>query len=256
MLDNQKVDYFIEQEFNPKYAGIATPFGIRMYNAWGYTGTSNWNLFVYGAVVAIIVSWMSTVLFVINAILKAKFGFVIEEQFSTALQLILFMLMFRFTPISSIHASEHQVIHALEKGLTLDQDTVRQQSRIHPRCGTQFVALIVVMLITSSILSFAHLNFYLDFFITIVVGAALKDFVGNLFQKYLTTKEARDIDIDNAIKLGLELNTKMVKSIQNSEIPQNNFKAFWMQIKHSGDIYTIGGILFVFLSKLLFSSMM
>lgn len=50
------------------------------------------------------------------------------------------------------HGAEHKSIFCYEKGLALTVDNVRPQSRFHPRCGTSF--LFLVMIISIFIFSF------------------------------------------------------------------------------------------------------
>jgi uncharacterized protein YqhQ len=50
------------------------------------------------------------------------------------------------------HGAEHKVIHAYEKGLELTLDNVRQYSPLHPRCGTSF--LLIVMVVSILVFSF------------------------------------------------------------------------------------------------------
>lgn len=52
------------------------------------------------------------------------------------------------------HGAEHKCINCIEHGMTLDLDHVRISSRLHKRCGTSF--LLIVMLI--SILFFAFIS--------------------------------------------------------------------------------------------------
>jgi uncharacterized protein YqhQ len=52
------------------------------------------------------------------------------------------------------HGAEHKAVFAFERGLALEPATVRTQSRLHPRCGTSF--LLVVML--AAIILFALLD--------------------------------------------------------------------------------------------------
>ena len=49
------------------------------------------------------------------------------------------------------HGAEHKSIFCYEKGLELTVENVRQQSRFHPRCGTSF--LVVVMIIAILLVS-------------------------------------------------------------------------------------------------------
>ncbi len=43
------------------------------------------------------------------------------------------------------HGAEHKAIHAFEKGLPLTVENVMAQPRFHPRCGTTFLAFVVVV---------------------------------------------------------------------------------------------------------------
>jgi len=50
------------------------------------------------------------------------------------------------------HGAEHKAIYCYEKGLSLTLENVRQQSRLHPRCGTSF--LFIVMIVSILVFSF------------------------------------------------------------------------------------------------------
>ncbi len=50
------------------------------------------------------------------------------------------------------HGAEHKSIFCYEKGLELTVDNVREQKRFHPRCGTSFMVLMLVVGIVISIL--------------------------------------------------------------------------------------------------------
>ncbi|HEY3284208.1 MAG TPA: DUF1385 domain-containing protein [Armatimonadota bacterium] len=43
------------------------------------------------------------------------------------------------------HGAEHKTINAYEAGLALTVPNVRSQSRIHPRCGTSFIIIVLVI---------------------------------------------------------------------------------------------------------------
>ena len=45
------------------------------------------------------------------------------------------------------HGAEHKTINALEAGAMLKPDTVREFSRIHTRCGTSFILMVMVLMI-------------------------------------------------------------------------------------------------------------
>ncbi|MBC8015229.1 MAG: DUF1385 domain-containing protein [Sporomusaceae bacterium] len=117
------------------------------------------------------------------------------------------------------HGAEHKTIHAYEAGVPLDVEHVRTYSTLHPRCGTNF--LLIVMIV--SIIMFAFLG-WPDLWIRIVSRIVLMPVVagiayeiirfagrseaawvqfaitpGLLLQK-LTTREPSDDQIEVAIR--------------------------------------------------------
>ncbi len=117
------------------------------------------------------------------------------------------------------HGAEHKTIHAYEAGVPLDVEHVRTYSTLHPRCGTNF--LLIVMIV--SIIMFAFLGWpelwvrivSRILLMPVVAGIAYEiiRFAGNseaawvqfaiapglLLQK-LTTREPSDDQIEVAIK--------------------------------------------------------
>jgi len=76
-----------------------------------------------------------------------------------ALRIVIFLLYMYFCTKSSdlkrvfmYHGAEHKSIFCYEKALPLTVENVREQSRFHPRCGTSF--LFVVMIISIFVFSF------------------------------------------------------------------------------------------------------
>ena len=54
------------------------------------------------------------------------------------------------------HGAEHKTIFCYEKGMELTVENVRKQSRFHPRCGTSFMfVMIIISVIVSSVISVA-----------------------------------------------------------------------------------------------------
>ena len=45
----------------------------------------------------------------------------------------------------SYHGAEHKTIFCYEKGLPLTVENVRPQSRLHPRCGTSFLLVVIIL---------------------------------------------------------------------------------------------------------------
>ena len=67
--------------------------------------------------------------------------------------MILVSRMKEMRRVFSYHGAEHKTIRCYEAGLPLTVENVRQQTRLHPRCGTSF--LLVVMIISILIFSVA-----------------------------------------------------------------------------------------------------
>ena len=53
--------------------------------------------------------------------------------------------------VFSYHGAEHKTIHCYEAGLPLTVENVKKQKRLHPRCGTSFLFVVIIL----SILVFA-----------------------------------------------------------------------------------------------------
>ena len=54
------------------------------------------------------------------------------------------------------HGAEHKAIHCYEKSLPITVENVREQSPLHPRCGTSF--LFIVMIVSIFVFSFTSWN--------------------------------------------------------------------------------------------------
>lgn len=110
---------------------------------------------------------MAVVLFVIIPTYAAKFLHSTTEDarilntVEGVLRLVIFLayigaisLMKDIRRVFEYHGAEHKTIHAYEAGLPLDVEHIRSFSTLHPRCGTNF--MLIVMLV--SIVVFAFLG--------------------------------------------------------------------------------------------------
>jgi uncharacterized protein YqhQ len=65
------------------------------------------------------------------------------------LALFLYLLLIRqwkeMRRVLGFHGAEHKSIHALERGAPLTPESVQTFSRFHPRCGTSFLFLVVLV---------------------------------------------------------------------------------------------------------------
>lgn len=67
--------------------------------------------------------------------------------------------------VYAYHGAEHKTIRCYEAGLPLTVENIRQQTRLHPRCGTSF--LLVVMIISILVFSIAS-----SLLLTVIPGLA------------------------------------------------------------------------------------
>ena len=96
----------------------------------------------------------------LNGFIKNHFVLTFAEGcVRIAIFLIYLSLVARMNDIKRVfmyHGAEHKTIHCYEQGLELTVENVRKQSRLHPRCGTSF--LLVVMVISIIVFSFITWN--------------------------------------------------------------------------------------------------
>lgn len=74
--------------------------------------------------------------------------------------LILVSRMKDIRRLFSYHGAEHKTIFCYEKGLELTVENVRVQPKHHPRCGTSFlfVVIVVSILLSSVLFAFVHVT--------------------------------------------------------------------------------------------------
>jgi uncharacterized protein YqhQ len=87
---------------------------------------------------------------------------VVEGVIRVALVLAYLALVGRTKDVSRIfqyHGAEHKTINALERGWPLEPSSVRRASTLHPRCGTGFlIVVLVVSVLIFSLVAIAHPN--------------------------------------------------------------------------------------------------
>ena len=71
------------------------------------------------------------------------------EQFLKLSVFVLYVYLVSFMKdikrVFMYHGAEHKTIFCYEKGLELTVENVRQQKRLHPRCGTSFMILMILI---------------------------------------------------------------------------------------------------------------
>lgn len=129
-----------------------------------------------------------------------------------------------FRRVLQYHGAEHKAINALEAGAPMDVVNVKKYSRLHPRCGTSFIFItIIVSIVLFSIMP--NLGFYINLsyrvlLIPVIAGISYEllrlsgkyrnsiatkvlTFPGLVFQR-LATKEPTDDMLEVSIKAVVE----------------------------------------------------
>jgi len=83
--------------------------------------------------------------------------------------------------VYAYHGAEHKTIACYEHGLPLTVENAREQSRLHPRCGTNYMFLVMMI----SILFFSLLNFSTHWAMKIVVRLACLPIVAGVSYEVL-----------------------------------------------------------------------
>lgn len=188
----------------PFIGGMATPFGIYLTTGTTSAGAGHVALTLTGALMFTLFlgGLLVTDAVLHNATHNAFTGFVAE-----ALPVLIFLGGLRLMPLAAIHASEHQVVHAIERGELLELETVRRMPRVHPRCGTNIAAG------ASLFLGIASSNLFVEqeprLLVAMVATLLLWRPLGAALQLFVTTKPAKDKQLLAAIKVGADLLKKL-----------------------------------------------
>lgn len=128
-------------------------------------GNERFQQFVIGVAVFLGLAMSIGLFFLLPAIISGLFDHWIESNLMLTLvegviRMIIFMgymflvsRMKEMRRVFSYHGAEHKTIRCYEAGLPLTVENVRRQTRLHPRCGTSF--LLVVMIISVLVFSVA-----------------------------------------------------------------------------------------------------
>ena len=96
---------------------------------------------------------------------SGSFAFVLVEGLIRVLLVLGYLSAISLLPdvrrVFQYHGAEHKTINAFEAGWPLDVPNVRRASTLHPRCGTGFLLVVlVVSVIVFSVVALFHPNFF------------------------------------------------------------------------------------------------
>ena len=109
---------------------------------------------VLGVALSVILFMLLPRLFVsgVEYLFSTQFSKLVRSGIEQLLKLAVFVLyvylvsfMKDIKRVFMYHGAEHKTIFCYEKGLELTVENVRQQKRLHPRCGTSFMILMILM---------------------------------------------------------------------------------------------------------------
>ena len=121
-----------------RVGGMATPFGLFLTTGHQRAGVGTGALVATGA---LIVGLNEALLQGLAAAQRAA-GMRLEPSLAALVALAAFLVLLRLSPLAGLHAAEHQVVNAIERGEPLDVETVKGMPREHARCGTNLLALL------------------------------------------------------------------------------------------------------------------
>ena len=192
----------------------------------GESETFTWKEFAVAIALAV---GVASLFFVVPFLLVTWLGLtgVVFNVIEAVIRLALFLAYLaviaswgEFSRVLQYHGAEHKAINALEAGAPMNVENVRRYSRLHPRCGTSFIFIIVIVsIVLFSVMpdfGFAVRLAYRILLVPVIAGVSYellrlsgkyKDsaitkaliFPGITFQR-LTTKEPSDDMLEVSIK--------------------------------------------------------
>lgn len=201
----------------PVVAGMATPLGVYLTTGHLRAGAGDLGLFLTGVALMLMnfaasgiilgTAWLvqRTTEFPLWAILHSP-PISVPNWMDTVRGIMLgaaaplFLLLLRILPLSGYHAAEHQVVHAIERGEPLKPANVVSMPRVHPRCGTNIVAGVILFLMVAQTFSNE-----IAVLITVFILVFAWRIIGGYFQYYVTTKPPSPKQVESGIRAGESL---------------------------------------------------
>lgn len=221
----------------PRIGGLATPLGVYLTTGVYTAGAGTYGLILTG---------VSFALFV----MAARFGFYglsiyyagireLNDMVQMGIIFGILLLLIKFSPLSGLHAAEHQTIHAIEEGLPLTPENVRAQPKCHQRCGTNMMVGMVGVgmgILGANIIQPLELAivFLVVWLVLLIIGWKQ---LGILLQEAFTTTTPTRWQIDNAVDAGKKL-------IERYRMRPHGSPTMWQRVWGSGMIQILFAYLF------------
>ena len=133
-----KLDLWLDKHFGEKAVGVI--MGISTVVA----------VLFCVAVFVFVPTWLFNLL--ANAVPALNDHMIWRSAFEGILRIVLFLIYMALVTLNKdikrvfqYHGAEHKTIFCYEHGLELNVENVRKQTRFHPRCGTSFIVLMLIV---------------------------------------------------------------------------------------------------------------
>ncbi len=223
--------------------GMASPFGVYLTTGTASGGVSKWALMGTGAVMCLqLQSGAIATVFFMNAISPHVPAWLTSDYVQTFMTVGLFGLWMRVIPMSGIHAAEHQVVNAIERGEELDYEIVRRMPRVHPRCGTNLATGIGIFLGIFSMTWIPDPD--ARALIGVVMAWLFWRRLGSLAQLYVTTRPPTKKQLESGIRAGEQLLAEYSKARRSrASVPMWIWSSGLLQVIAGSSL--CGGLLWV-----------
>ncbi|MGE0201421.1 MAG: DUF1385 domain-containing protein [Candidatus Melainabacteria bacterium] len=202
-----------------RIGGMATPLGVYLTTGVHRGGPGMRGLMLNGALFAVVTHLIMhgypvffSLLYLLwppVAALSTVHQLMLEMGFAIGLLLVLV----RVTPMSALHGAEHKTIAALELGHPPAYDAVHFQPKVHRRCGTNLMALLLGVQV--SLLSWWLMVPSLSIPGQLLYLCLWAGLIGRFWrpggywiQKYWTTREPNDAELESGLLAGREILAK------------------------------------------------
>ena len=240
----------------PPVAGLATPLGVYLTTGALRAGAGNLGLVATGAALMVLNLLAGGGLYGLAWSLDRLLGQAAEgpapavtgEAAMTvalvlsAVHMLIFLVLLRLSPLAGVHAAEHMVVHAIEEGEDLSLEKVRAMPRVHPRCGTNLIALLILLVIAKQ-------------FLTSVSGASQEAQVMALFvlalivlltwrrlgaglQRWVTTRRPSDRQLMQGMRVG----ERLLSQIRERPAAR---ASVWVRVWNAGLLQVVAGFFLV-----------
>jgi hypothetical protein len=202
-----------------RVGGFATPFGVFLTTGAYRGGAGDGALVATGAGFAVCNFFIIILFDLLASISSITLPMPVRDTLAVAV----FLLIIRLSPLAGFHAAEHQTVHAMEQRLPLTIDCVRHQPRVHPRCGTNLIAFLLIL--QGMIAACAELAVWdLPLVLIVSLGIAVPGHrrLGRVIQQFVTTGPADNRQLHSAIHAATDL-----VQAWRSQAPVPRWKRLW-----------------------------